>query len=97
MSGKMCSLPGHRAATGSALVNSVRQISATVGVALHVAAVGAHVGPAQRQDFRVAWLVAAALSAATAVVGARITRAATRTRKVLAPAATQATRLTDTH
>jgi hypothetical protein len=91
------SLPGHRAATGSALVNSVRQISATVGVALHVAAVGAHVGPAQRQDFRVAWLVAAALSAATAVVGARITRAATRTRKVLAPAATQATRLTDTH
>ncbi|MFF7953334.1 MFS transporter [Streptomyces griseorubiginosus] len=82
------SLPGHRAATGSALVNSVRQISATVGVALLVAIVGTHVGPAQRQDFRAAWLVAAALSVAAAVVGVRITRTATRTRAatVLAPA-----------
>ncbi|MFE2075762.1 MFS transporter [Streptomyces misionensis] len=80
------SLPGHRAATGSALVNSVRQISATVGVALLVAVVGTHVGPAQRQDFRAAWLVAAALSVATAVVGARITRTATGTREPAAPA-----------
>ncbi|MFF0465261.1 MFS transporter [Streptomyces mexicanus] len=91
------SLPGHRAATGSALVNSVRQISATVGVALLVAIVGTHVGPAQRQDFRAAWLVAAALSVATALVGAHITRAAAHTRKAPAPTAAQATRLSDTH
>ncbi|WP_405935053.1 MFS transporter [Streptomyces longwoodensis] len=80
------SLPGHRAATGSALVNSVRQMSATVGVALLVAIVGTHVGPAQRQDFRVAWVVAAALSIATAVVGVRLTRSSTRTRSATAPA-----------
>lgn len=88
------SLPGHRAATGSALVHSVRQISATVGVALLVAIVGTHVGPAQRQDFR-AWLVAAALSVATAVVGVRITRTATRTREAAAPAGALATPLTE--
>ncbi|WP_398407118.1 MFS transporter [Streptomyces sp. WSLK1-4] len=76
------SLPGHRSATGSALVNSVRQISATVGVALLVAVVGAQVGPAQRQEFRAAWLVAAALALVTAVVGARITRGAARDRLV---------------
>ncbi|KUN42002.1 MFS transporter [Streptomyces longwoodensis] len=79
------SLPGHRAATGSALVNSVRQMSATVGVALLVAIVGTHVGPAQRQDFRVAWVVAAALSVATAVVGVRLTRTATRARGAATP------------
>ncbi|MEU5031572.1 hypothetical protein [Streptomyces milbemycinicus] len=89
------SLPGHRAATGSALVNSVRQISTTVGVALLVAIVGTHVGPAQRQDSRAAWLVAAALRVATAVVGVRITRTATRTRETAAPAGAPATPLTE--
>lgn len=86
MAAGVSSLPGHRAATGSALVNSVRQMSATVGVALLVAIVGTHVGPAQRQDFRVAWVVAAALSIATAVVGVRLTRSSTRTRSATAPA-----------
>ncbi|MEV7076570.1 MFS transporter [Streptomyces sp. NPDC093990] len=89
------SLPAHRAATGSALVNSVRQISATVGVALLVAIVGTHVGPAQRQDFRAAWLVAAALSAAAAVVGVWITRTATRTGEATALAPAPATPLTE--
>ncbi|MFF4780077.1 MFS transporter [Streptomyces griseorubiginosus] len=89
------SLPGHRAATGSALVNSVRQISATVGVALLVAIVGTHVGPAQRQDFRAAWLVAAALSVAAAVVGVRITRTAARTREAAASATAPVASLTD--
>ncbi|MGJ5793238.1 MFS transporter [Streptomyces griseorubiginosus] len=89
------SLPGHRAATGSALVNSVRQISATVGVALLVAIVGTHVGPAQRQDFRAAWLVAAALSVAAAVVGVRITRTAARTREAAASAPAPVASLTD--
>ncbi|WP_259464455.1 MFS transporter [Streptomyces sp. TLI_171] len=72
------SLPGHRAATGSALVNSVRQISATVGVALLVAVVGSEVGPAQRQDFRIAWLIAAALAVVTSAVGLQIARSAAR-------------------
>ncbi|MGI5414102.1 MFS transporter [Streptomyces chartreusis] len=74
------SLPGHRAATGSALVNSVRQISATVGVAILVAVVGAHVGPAQRQDFRLAWVLAAALSLLCTAVGVQLTRSAARGR-----------------
>ncbi|WP_246090847.1 MFS transporter [Streptomyces griseorubiginosus] len=91
------SLPGHRAATGSALVNSVRQISATVGVALLVAIVGTHVGPAQRQDFRAAWLVAAALSVAAAVVGVRITRTAARTHEAAASAPAPVASLTDPH
>ena len=73
----------------------MRQISATVGVALLVAVVGTHVGPAQRQDFRAAWLVAAALSVATAVVGVRITRSATRTREAAAPAGAPATPVTE--
>ncbi|MGW3135099.1 MFS transporter [Streptomyces sp. NPDC001139] len=90
------SLPGHRAATGSALVNSVRQISATVGVALLVAIVGTHVGPAQRQDFRIAWLVAAALAVATAVVGMGITRASTRIREATVQAA-PATAVSEPH
>ncbi|SEC13594.1 drug resistance transporter, EmrB/QacA subfamily [Streptomyces sp. 2231.1] len=67
-------LPGHRAATGSALVNSVRQISATVGVAVLVAVVGSHVGTDSRQDFRIAWCAAAVLSLATSVIGVRLSR-----------------------
>ncbi|MFK0193038.1 MFS transporter [Kitasatospora sp. NPDC090308] len=74
----VASLPAHRAATGSALVNSVRQISATVGVALLVAVVGAETGPAQRQDFRLAWLVAAALALVTAGIGLQLARATAR-------------------
>ncbi|MFE1837305.1 hypothetical protein [Streptomyces sviceus] len=62
----------------------MRQISATVGVALLVAIAGTHVGPAQPQDFRTAWLVAAALSLAAAVVGVRITPTVTRTREAAA-------------
>ncbi|MFC8247364.1 MFS transporter [Streptomyces chartreusis] len=76
----VASLPAHRSATGSALVNSVRQISATVGVALLVAVVGAEIGPAQRQDFRIAWLIAAALSVLTAAIGLHITRSARATK-----------------
>ncbi|MEV6837161.1 MFS transporter [Streptomyces sp. NPDC051133] len=69
-------LPGHRAATGSALVNSVRQISATVGVAVLVAVVGSHVGAASRHDFRVAWWAAAVLGLATSVIGLHLSRGA---------------------
>ncbi|MFJ7947816.1 MFS transporter [Streptomyces sp. NPDC096354] len=67
-------LPGHRAATGSALVNSVRQISVTVGVAVLVAVVGSHVGAASRPDFRIVWCVAAVLGLSTSAIGVHLSR-----------------------
>lgn len=67
-------VPGHRAATGSALVNSVRQISATIGVAVLVAVVGSHVDATSHHDFRVVWYTAAALSLGTSAVGAQLSR-----------------------
>jgi hypothetical protein len=68
------SLPGPRAATGSALVNSARQISASIGVALLVTIVGGNVGVSSRDDFRWVWSVAAALTLATAAVGLLLSR-----------------------
>lgn len=67
-------VPGHRAATGAALVNSVRQISTTVGVAVLVAVVGSHVGAASLHDFRIVWCVAAVLSLATSAFGVHLSR-----------------------
>ncbi|MFF4895874.1 MFS transporter [Streptomyces sp. NPDC001068] len=67
-------VPGHRAATGSALVNSVRQISATLGVAVLVAVVGSHVDAASTRDFRAVWYTAAALGLATTAVGIQLSR-----------------------
>ncbi|MGW0816505.1 MFS transporter [Streptomyces viridiviolaceus] len=67
-------LPQHRAATGSALVNSVRQISATIGVAVLVAVVGSHVGAASHHDFRSVWCVAAVLGLATSAFGVHLSR-----------------------
>jgi hypothetical protein len=68
------SLPADRAATGSALVNSVRQISASIGVALLVTIIGARVGAGSVTDFRWAWALAAALTIGTALVGVALTR-----------------------
>lgn len=70
----MHAVPGHRAATGSALVNSVRQISATIGVAVLVAVVGSHVDATSHHDFRVVWYTAAALSLVTSAVGVQLSR-----------------------
>ena len=70
------SLPPTRAATGSALVNSVRQISATVGVALLVTILGPRVDAGSVTDFRVSWGIAAALSVLTSVLGVRLWRSA---------------------
>jgi EmrB/QacA subfamily drug resistance transporter len=67
-------LPGNRAATGSALVNSVRQISTTVGVAVLIAVVGSHVGATSGHDFRIAWSTAAVLSLATSAIGVHLSR-----------------------
>jgi hypothetical protein len=68
------SLPATRAATGSALVNSFRQIAATVGVAVLVTILGSRVGADSVTGFRVGWAVGAALSLATAAVGVALAR-----------------------
>nr|WP_308288118.1 MFS transporter [Streptomyces corallincola] len=73
-------LPPDRAATGSALVNSVRQISATVGVAVLVALLGSRTGAASRAEFRTAWAVAAGLSLVSAGVGVHLARGGGRGR-----------------
>jgi EmrB/QacA subfamily drug resistance transporter len=70
------SLPADRAATGSALVNSVRQISASIGVALLVTIVGSQIGAGSQNNFRWAWALAAALTLATAAVGLALSRPA---------------------
>ncbi|WP_030979984.1 hypothetical protein [Streptomyces sp. NRRL S-1824] len=71
----MCTpLSVHRAATGSALVNSVRQISVTVGVAVLVAVVGFSVGAASRPDFRIVWCVAAVRGLSASAVGVHLSR-----------------------
>ncbi|MPZ85455.1 MAG: MFS transporter, partial [Actinophytocola sp.] len=71
------SLPGNRAATGSALINSFRQISAAVGVAVLVAILGSRVGAGSVGDFRLAWVLGAVLSIATSVVGVVLSRSGT--------------------
>jgi EmrB/QacA subfamily drug resistance transporter len=68
------SLPGSRTATGSALVNSFRQISSTVGVAVLVTILGARVDAGSVNGFRLAWALSAALSLVTAVLGALLMR-----------------------
>ncbi|MFD9127026.1 MFS transporter [Kitasatospora sp. NPDC059571] len=68
-------LPGHRAATGSALVNSVRQLSSTIGVAVLVAVVGSRVDAASAHAFRIVWYAAAALALSTSAIGVHLGRA----------------------
>jgi EmrB/QacA subfamily drug resistance transporter len=68
------SLPAPRAATGSALVNSARQISGSIGVALFVTIVGSRLGPSSRDEFRWAWTLAAALTLVTAAAGLVLAR-----------------------
>ncbi|WP_329454296.1 MFS transporter [Streptomyces sp. NBC_01497] len=70
------SLPGARAATGSALVNSLRQMASTVGVAVLVTLVGSRVGAGSVDDFRLSWALAAVLGLATAALGLRLARTA---------------------
>ncbi|MCX5316491.1 hypothetical protein [Streptomyces sp. NBC_00154] len=74
MAAGVYALPGHRAATGSALVNFVRQISVTVGVAVLVVVAGSHVGAASPPDFRIVWCVAAVLGLPTSVIGVHLGR-----------------------
>jgi hypothetical protein len=56
------SLPAHRSATGSAMVNAGRQVAAAVGVAILVSLLGSRLAGVDVVSFRQAWVVAAALS-----------------------------------
>jgi MFS family permease len=67
------SLPGNRAATGSALVNSFRQISAAVGVAVLVTILGTQAGSGAVPGFRTAWVLCSALALATSAMGLLLT------------------------
>lgn len=72
------SLPANRAATGSALVNSFRQISAAIGVAILVTILGTHVDVTSANAFRTAWLIGAILSLTTLATGVALTRTTER-------------------
>jgi hypothetical protein len=72
-------LPTGRTATGSALVNSFRQIASTVGVAILVTILGVRVDAGSVGDFRLAWALAAGLSLVTSVLGALLMRSGAAT------------------
>jgi EmrB/QacA subfamily drug resistance transporter len=71
------SLPADRAATGSAMVNSLRQISATLGVSILVTIIGSRLDATSIDDFRLSWTLAAALSLATSLLGGALMRSRT--------------------
>jgi EmrB/QacA subfamily drug resistance transporter len=68
------SLPSHRSATGSAMVNAGRQVAAAVGVAILVSLLGSRLAGADVVSFRQAWLVAAALSGLAGVLALALPR-----------------------
>lgn len=80
------SLPPNRAATGSALVNSFRQISAAIGVAVLITILGTEVTPTATTEFRTAWLLAAALALATTLTGLALARPTKQTEPTRSPA-----------
>jgi hypothetical protein len=53
-------LPAHRSATGSAIINSSRQISSALGVALLVTVLGSAVGA--RHGYVLSWSIGAGLA-----------------------------------
>jgi hypothetical protein len=68
------SLPAHRSATGSALVNSNRQIFSALGVALLVTLLGATIGAGSVNAFRWSWVIAAGLALLCGVAGVVMAR-----------------------
>jgi EmrB/QacA subfamily drug resistance transporter len=79
------SLPAYAFATGSAVVNMVRQLGLAIGVAVLIAVLGSPGSPAGQLDaYRRAWLVIAGIALAAGLVGT----VALRSRRTAAGAAT---------
>ena len=74
-------LPAHRAATGSAFVNSGRQIASALGVAILVTVLGT---TASVHEFRVGWAVAAALAIGAAATSVSLPQVAAVPRAAVA-------------
>lgn len=64
-------LPHHRSATGSAIVNSIRQVSSALGVAVLVTLLAGSGG--LRHDYRLGWTVAAGLALLSALAALLVT------------------------
>jgi hypothetical protein len=64
-------LPTARAGTGSAVMNTVRQVAGAIGVALLVSILGAATGDGVHA-FHVSWVVAAVLAVLAAAISTRV-------------------------
>jgi hypothetical protein len=75
MSTGAASLPSHSFATGSAVVNMLRQVGLAVGVAVLVAVIGTPLTPsAQLTAFQDGWIVIASTALVAALAGAVLLR-----------------------
>ncbi len=75
MSTGASALPPHAFATGSAVVNMLRQVGLAVGVAVLIAVIGTpHTGAEQVSAFQHGWIVIAATSLLAAISGAVLLR-----------------------
>ncbi|MFL5864666.1 MAG: MFS transporter [Solirubrobacteraceae bacterium] len=82
MSTGAASLPPHSFATGSAVVNMLRQVGLAVGVAVLIAVIGTPLTPdAQVAAFQDAWIVIAATALVAALAGAVLLRRPGRARE----------------
>jgi EmrB/QacA subfamily drug resistance transporter len=81
------SLPPQAFATGSAVINMMRQVGLAIGVAVLVAVLGSPTSPAaQLSAFQHGWTVIAAVALCAAVAGAVLLRTRRSSEPVLAPA-----------
>jgi EmrB/QacA subfamily drug resistance transporter len=82
------SLPPQAFATGSAVVNMLRQVGLAVGVAVLIAVLGSPASPAATlAAYRRGWIVIAAIAFAGGVIGLWLLAARVRREPALAPAA----------
>lgn len=76
-------LPSHRSATGSAIVNSVRQIASALGVAVLVTALASS---GSTHGFRIGWAVGVVVAVAAGLVSLRLPHTTVRIVPVAEPA-----------
>jgi MFS family permease len=82
MSTGASALPPHAFATGSAVVNMLRQVGLAVGVAVLVAVIGTpHTGAEQLSAFQHGWIVIASASLLAAIAGGVLLSGASRPRR----------------